>query len=202
MRRTDGCYTRVIRNIEKVVNTPVRNEDLGAYCQAALEHGATHVKIIHPDQVVTAPWVQWKCLYGCPGYDQGYCCPPYTPTYEQTRKLLDSYKRAILFHIEAPTSLDRGKRYRAFMDMLVDLEGELFKDGYYKAFVLLAGPCIRCKNCAKLSNALCLHGDRARPSMEACGIDVFQTARNNSFFIETLRVREQTNNEYCLLMVD
>jgi predicted metal-binding protein len=178
------------------------NEDLAPYCQKALENGATHVRIIHPDQVVTAPWVRWKCQFGCPGYDQGYCCPPHTPTYEQTRKLLDSYQRAILFHIEAPATPGRGKRYQAFMDMLVDLEGELFKDGYYKVFVFLAGPCIRCKKCAKLSGDACLHGDRARPSMESCGIDVFQTARNNGFFIKTLRVKEQTNNEYCLLMVD
>ncbi len=38
--------------------------------------------------------------------------------------------------------------------------------------------------------------------MEACGMDVFQTARNNGFFIEPLRERTETNNEYCLMLVD
>lgn len=178
------------------------NEDLDSYRARAAANGATHTRVIHPSLVVTAPWVRWKCQFGCPVYGQGWCCPPHTPTDEQTRRFLDGYRRAILFHIEMPATPDRGKRYRAYMDMLVTLEGELFKDGYYKAFVFLAGPCLLCKKCGKLSNVSCLHADRARPAMEACGIDVFQTARNNGFFIETLRAKEQTNNEYCLMMVD
>jgi hypothetical protein len=31
---------------------------------------------------------------------------------------------------------------------------------------------------------------------------VYQTARNNGFFIKTLSKREETNNEYCLMLVD
>jgi len=38
--------------------------------------------------------------------------------------------------------------------------------------------------------------------MEACGIDVFQTARNNGFPIETLREEQETRNTYCLMLVD
>jgi hypothetical protein len=38
--------------------------------------------------------------------------------------------------------------------------------------------------------------------MEACGIDVFQTARNHGLFISTLREKGDTNNEYCLMLVD
>ena len=38
--------------------------------------------------------------------------------------------------------------------------------------------------------------------MEACGIDVFQTARNNGFFIETLREKTETQNLYCIILVD
>jgi len=86
--------------------------------------------------------------------------------------------------------------------MLTDLEGEMFKDGYYKAFVFLAGSCTLCKECAKLKGTPCAFGDRARPSMEGCGIDVYQTARNNGFFIETLREKTQTQNVYCLMLVD
>jgi len=86
--------------------------------------------------------------------------------------------------------------------MLIDLEGEIFKDGYYKAFVFLAGPCTLCKECAKLQGDPCIFGDRARPSMEGCGIDVYKTARNNGFFIETLREKTQTQNIYCLMLVD
>ncbi len=176
--------------------------DLEKYCAMAIEGGATHAVPIRPDSVVTAPWVRLKCQFGCPGYGKGYCCPPHTPTHEETRSVLDAYQRAILFHIEAPKTEDRGKRYRAYMDMLVRLEGEMFKDGYYKAFVFLAGPCLKCKKCGKLEGTPCVHMESARPAMEACGIDVYQTARNNGFFIEPLREKSETHNDYCLMLVD
>lgn len=180
----------------------MKRQDLVKYCTMAVDGGASSAVVIAPSGVVTAPWVQMKCRFGCPAYGRGYCCPPDTPTSDQTRAVLDSYTRAILFHIEAPKTEDRGKRYAAYMDMLVNLEGTLFKDGYYKAFVFLAGPCIKCKKCGKLTGTPCVHMGNVRPAMEACGIDVFRTARNNGFFIETLRNKAETHNDYCLMLVD
>jgi predicted metal-binding protein len=180
----------------------IEDRDLVKYGSRAVEGGATHAKQISPESVVTAPWVRLKCQFGCPGYGRSHCCPPDTPTPEETRKILDSYRRALLFHIEVPDMPEKEKHYRNFFDVLVDLEGEIFKDGYYKAFVFLAGPCRLCKKCAKLEDKDCTFSARARPCMEACGMDVFQTARNNRLFIETLRKRTDTNNEYCLMLVD
>jgi len=176
--------------------------DLEKYCQRALEGGATDVKQIHPGSVVTSEWVRWKCQFGCPEYGRGYCCPPDTKTPQQTRALLDCYHRAVLFHVEAPRTPGRNKKWKPYLDMLIDLEAEMFKDGYYKALVLLCGPCRLCKQCAKQSGVPCSFGFRARPSMEGSGIDVYQTARNNGFFIVPLRERNDTQNVYCLMLVD
>jgi predicted metal-binding protein len=176
--------------------------DLEKYGRYALENEATQVKQVDLQSVVTAPWVRLKCQFGCPGFDKGYCCPPHTPTPEETRKILDYYNRAILFHIEVPHMLEREKLYRRYFDRLVTLEGNLFKDGYYKAFLFLSGPCRICKTCAKQEGTACNFLYRARPSMEGCGIDVYQTARNNGFFIKTLREKTETQNEYCLMLVD
>ncbi len=118
---------------------------LKKYCTLALERGATHVKLIHPSSVVTAPWVRLKCQFGCAQYNKGHCCPPYSPTPEQTRAVIDCYHRAILFHLEAPPEPDQLTRLQEFCEMLTDLEGEAFKDGYYKAFVFLGGPCRICR---------------------------------------------------------
>jgi len=161
--------------------------DLEKYCSRAIAGKATHAKPIHPSSVITAAWVRLKCQFGCAAYGKGFCCPPDTPTPEQTRTILDRYHRAILFHIEAPKKLDQSRieLFKEFFEMLVDLEGEIFKDGYYKAFVLLAGPCMLCKE-----------------SMEACGIDVYQTARNSGFFVKPLREKAETQNVYCLMLVD
>jgi predicted metal-binding protein len=180
----------------------VTDGDLEKYCGLAVEAGATHAKQIHPGSVVTAPWVRLKCQYGCPGSGKGHCCPPHTPSADETRAILDSYQRAILFHINVHDTPERGQRYRAYFESLVKLEGELFKEGYYKAFVFLAGPCRLCKKCGAFEDKLCAQPGNARPSMEGCGIDVYQTARHNGFFIQTLRERTETNNEYCLMMVD
>jgi len=180
----------------------MNEKDLKKYYDYALKSGATSVMQIHPSSVVTAPWVRWKCQFGCGGYDSSYCCPPHTPTFEETRKVLDSYYRALLFHIK--TSLTRGREslLKKYRHSLIDLEGEMFKDGYYKAFVFLAGPCDVCKECSKDAGEPCINRYRARPSMEACGIDVFQTVRNNGFHIETLRDESEPRNTFCLMLVD
>ena len=196
----DGVYERVSYRESIDMNS----DDLGSYCARALAGDATHAKPIHPTSVVTAPWVRLKYQFGCVRYGKGYCCPPDTPTPERMRGILDSYQRAILFHGEAAKTPgeSRIKRFKRFLEMLVDLEGDVFKDGFYKAFVLLAGPCTLCKECGKLKGAACTFGNRARPSMEACGIDVYRTARNNGFFIQPLREKTETQNIYCLMLVD
>ena len=180
----------------------VAGRDLEKYCSLAVEAGATHAKQIHTSSVVTAPWVRLKCQYGCPGYGKGHCCPPHTPTAEDTRAILDCYQRAILFHIEFPTMEGREKQYQKYLDRLVELEGEMFKDQYYRAFLFLAGPCRQCKKCGAIDGKPCASPWKARPSMEGCGIDVYRTARNNGFYIQTIREKTETTNRYCLMMVD
>ena len=127
----------------------MNENDLNKYVGLAMKRGASGVKQINPSSVVTAAWVRLKCQFGCGGFNNSYCCPPHTPTAEETRRVLDCYNRALLFHIETLSSKDRGKRLIKFRQMLIDLEGEMFKDGYYKAFVFLAGPCDQCKECGK-----------------------------------------------------
>jgi len=178
------------------------DEDLKKYRALAIEAGATHAKQIHPSSVVTAPWVRLKCQFGCHRYGRGLCCPPHTPTSDQTRAILDSYRRAILFHIEIPGVARDDKKFQKYLDRLVDLEREMFKNQYYRAFLFLAGPCRQCEQCGAAEGKPCAFPSRARPSMEGCGIDVFQTARNNGFPIQTLGERSDTGDRYCLMMVD
>jgi predicted metal-binding protein len=176
--------------------------DLKKYCEKGVALGFTHAQPIHPSDVVTAPWVRLKCQFGCPGYGLSYSCPPNTPTPEDTRKVLDTYRQAILFHLEAPRTPNRGKHTHELMASLVELEGEIFKDGYHKAFVYIAGPCGLCKECAKLKGTPCNFKHKARPSMESCGIDVYQTARNNEFPIQPLKEKTETQNIYGLMLVE
>ena len=73
-------------------------------------------------------------------------------------------------------------------------------DGYYKAWSMKCGPCDLCKEC-NLSGS-CRHGLEARPSMEACGIDVYKTARDNGFPIQVVRTRDAEMNVFGLVLVE
>lgn len=174
------------------------------YCQRAVAAGATQALVIEPSCIVTAPWVRWKCQFGCRDYNKNFCCPPHTPTPKQTRQVLDSYNRAILFHLQWTKGKQSGKEITKYFNNVVAMEKELFQDGFYRAFSMLAGPCILCRGsqCALLENEPCRFPEKARPSMEGCGIDVFQTVYNYGLPVHTLRTEEETRNIYCLVLVD
>ena len=152
--------------------------------------GALEAKIVSAPTVETAPWVRWKCRYGCGAYGSSLVCPPHSPAPEETRALLDSYETAVLF--EAP----RGEPKR----VAVALERELFLDGYYKALGLGAGPCRLCQECAYDEG--CRHPYEARPAMEACGIDVFATVRKHGFTVEVVKDESDPQHYFGLVLVE
>jgi predicted metal-binding protein len=166
------------------------------YCKKALEIGIDDAKVIDPRSIATGQWVRMKCQFGCPGYGNSHCCPPHTPTPDLTRKVIDSYEKAILLH----RRLKGGERAKGFNEAVVRLEVEIFLDGNYKAWSMGSGPCRLCKEC-DLTNP-CKHGYEARPSMEACGIDVFKTARDNGLPIEVVRAHGEEWNIYGLVLVE
>jgi predicted metal-binding protein len=167
------------------------------YAAMALKKGATDALVIVPSKVVTAPWVRMKCQFGCGGYGKSLCCPPQTPTPEETRKVLDSYESALLVHLHWTKDYATVSK---FNDLLVDLERTVFLDGCYKALALGTGPCTRCRECSL--EGQCCHAERARPSMEACGIDVFATARAAGLPIKVVKTHAQERDIYGLVLVE
>jgi predicted metal-binding protein len=178
----------------------VSMKSMESFCEIALEMGIEGAKIIDPGSIVTAEWVRMKCQYGCPGFGMSLCCPPRTPTPDMTRKVIDSYQKALLLHRRLLKGKRRGERAKPFSEAVVHLEIEIFLDGYYKAWSMGPGPCNLCKEC-NLTGP-CKHGLEARPSMEACGIDVFKTARDNGFPIEVVRTHDQERNIFGLVLVE
>lgn len=160
------------------------------FVQRACELGAHEAKIIDAATIVTAPWVRLKCQFGCELYGLGYCCPPHTPTPEEMSRVIACYEKALLFHGIKPGNLT-GIAY--------GLEREIFLAGYYKALGLGAGPCSLCRKCPQKR---CSHPDRARPSMESCGIDVYATVHANGLPIEVLRDETCRGNFYGLVLID
>lgn len=159
------------------------------YLRRARELGSRHAKVIFVKSIRVAEWVRMKCQFGCDGYGQCLTCPPHAPTPEQTRRVLKCYRRAILLH---------GDGHADIRAIVGTLEREVFLDGYHKAFGLGAGPCELCAKCSEF----CCHPEKARPSLEACGIDVFATVRANGFPIKVVRAPGCSENYYGILLVE
>ena len=170
--------------------TPKRTYE--KYVNAARKLGASEAKVISTHTVVTAPWVRIKCQYGCPGYGKRLTCPPHSPTPEETDKIVKCYRTAILLH---------GSGYHELTRVVAELEQKIFLDGYYKAFGMGSGPCRYCEECS-VEEKKCKNAWNARPAMEACGIDVFQTARNNGFTLDVVRRPKARKDFYGMVLVE
>ncbi len=171
-------------------------KSLEDYCKRALALGLHGAKRVDPHSVVTGEWVRMKCQFGCTGFGLNLCCPPHTPTPDITRRVIDSYEQAILLH----RRLRKGERSKLLNEAMVRLEIEIFLDGHYKAWSMGSGPCRLCEACDL--GGPCKHGEEARPSMEACGIDVFKTARGNGFHLEVLKTHDEERNVFGLILVE
>lgn len=169
-----------------------KKNPIDKYIKRAVKLGAHDAKQISVETINTAAWVRVKCQYGCSGYGRCITCPPYSPKPEETAQMLKSYQTAILIHCNDHTDVT---------NIVTKVEREAFLDGYYKAFAMGAGPCSLCDKC-NLEDEECLYPEDARPSMESCGIDVYQTARNNGFPIEVVKNHNCEQNYYGIVLIE
>jgi predicted metal-binding protein len=169
------------------------------FIETALEAGATAAKMIPSQRVVIDERVRLKCeVPRCAGYGQFLTCPPYVMSVEAFSRILLRYKWGLLVQVEAQNinSTDKGKGridravlkrntelHRPFklklLEVVEAVEAAAFKKGMRFATGFVGGSCALCERCVedKKSEA-CRHPFRARPPMEAVGIDVVKTAQN------------------------
>jgi predicted metal-binding protein len=175
--------------------------DLQAWCHRALELGADRAAVVPAESVVVAEWVRMKCLFGCDEPGLAHTCPPDgAPSVEQTRRVLDGYEEAILLGVGPIVGEERSDaESRRLNDAALALERELFLAGFHKAWTMGAGPCDLCACCR--AGEPCPTPESARPSMEACGVDVFTTVRAAGWQIETVKSREDEYRYFALALV-
>lgn len=129
-----------------------------------MEFGSPIVKVTTTSAIVVGEWVRLKCEYGCPDYGKSRTCPPYTPDAKRMREILKEFKYSIFF--TGYSHEDVRKIGVAILKYCYDLR-------IFKVFPLLSGRCRLCDRCTPHS---CRHPQLAYPSLEACSIDVFETA--------------------------
>jgi len=164
--------------------------NLSRFCDLAVQLGAVDAKVIRADQIVVKDWVRWKCRFGCDIYGKSLMCPPYTPTPEETRALLKEYEYALLFRSEPSTP----------KTLAAELERRIFMEGYYAALAFTSGSCKLCEEC-NVERGYCIKPFQARPSMESCGISVFETARKAGYEIEVLKSKNEGYLRYGLVLI-
>ncbi|MCD8198998.1 MAG: DUF2284 domain-containing protein [Phascolarctobacterium sp.] len=165
--------------------------DLDILSSKATGAGASAAKIVEVAKIRTGAWTRMKCQYGCPNYGATLCCPPYTPDYAAMQQFLSEYAWGILIEYTVALSEEDFKNYKKIdsrmgkdlLDILLTVEREAFFQNHYRSFALKAGRCTLCEKCNLVK---CVNPTKARPSLEACGIDVFALANDNGFPMKTI----------------
>ncbi len=144
--KTEGVLLRALKpksSIQKLTEKTIPIEEkrhvterktspsIEAVIDKAYELGCEQAKIIDTSTVIVGKWVRWKCLYGCPFYNKDNFHPPFAPSADETRDVLREYNKAILLN---------GSKGKTLTDIAVQLEGEAYQMGFYKAFALTALP--------------------------------------------------------------
>jgi predicted metal-binding protein len=170
-------------------------ESLNDLSCLAIKLGAADAKLIKAGDIIVSDWVRLKCQYGCGGYRKRLTCPPYSLKPEESKRIPEGYEWAMLSKFD-PRRPDC--EWRSPHEAAVELEREAFPEGYYSAFGLACGPCPYCDEC---NLEKCVHPDLARPSMEACGTDVYATVRRAGFDLEVVKSRDEKPTYFGLLLV-
>ncbi len=171
----------------------------------AKARGATNARVISARKVVVDARASFKCFVPlCSCYGTHLLCPPNVMTPSEFQQVLDLYNHALVVQVRADfdsrdksrerlsgelcEDLERrtnsAKWQRKLHDVVNDTEAFAFKKGFRFAAGLIGGQCSLCKECKALAQGRrCLHPFRARPSMEAVGIDVVRTCKNAGLWV-------------------
>lgn len=198
--------------------------DIMFLCRRAEESGASQAVLLPVGNVVVDERALLKCMVPlCPHYGRNLLCPPNVLPVSKFREILKQYHRAILIKVDAPSveqvndsrieggrqsqlpgkdyedSLKAGKM--KLQEIIGQLEASCLEKGYYFAAGFVAGSCTLCDQCVGIESGLpCRHPFRARPSMEAMGIDVMATAKRAGLHLSF--AKDRGRSWIGLLLVD
>lgn len=172
--------------------------DLKRYAAKAVEMGATRACIVRARDIPVDERVTLKCqVPRCFGYGTGANCPPNTLKPAELRAILARCGWAVFFTLDVPpavivkdksTIVERVAAYQLVSRIVSGIESAAFYDGHYLAFGFSAGSCRhtfcgREEDCEAMKGHRCRFALKARPSMEAVGIDIFRLCASQGWEI-------------------
>ena len=147
-------------NVKSLPESIRYNQEL---IQEAIQLGCTKT-------ISMAHWMKLHCQYGCSQYGALLTCPPYSPSTDEMTEILGNYDKALLINADPKANV---------RDIVVELEQHLREKGFSKAFALCSQPCDLCAPCTVTT--VCQFPEKARPTLQSCGIDVNETIHNNGW---------------------
>lgn len=169
----------------------LRQDSTQLLMSRVLRLGFSDCRLISAEQINVSEWSELKCRFGCDHFGSPHC-PPHAPQAENTRKVISSYRAALVIQGEPPT--------QDFQRMVLQAEREAFLLGFHRAFAYWAGPCSLCKTCVDGEN--CRNTKDARPSMEGAGIDVYETVRAAGLSLRTLADKTGFVKYFGLILIE
>ena len=161
------------------------------YVKMALEMGARDSRVISIDDIVFDPRSLLKCMYGCRDWGTRWTCPSSSKGLKpwEAERILKRYQWGLLIHTNNPT--------RAH-EIALEVERNAFLDGYPFALSLI--DCYVCDSCAFPDP--CRFPKKSRPELQAMGIDVYSTVKQQGLPIQPLKTRNDTPNYYALVLIE
>jgi predicted metal-binding protein len=188
MTMTQGAIPRALGS---AASEETLRADLERYQELALELGASEAAIIPASAVIIDERVRLKCVVPrCLRAGETPNCPPYAPELDLVRRALGRFSWAILFKCDVEpieeyvpgrgaTKAEQRRTlsfHRQSNEVIYALERQAYQDGYHLAMGFGGGSCkdYLCQGmiCQFLDSGRCRFPHRARPAMEAVGIDV------------------------------
>ena len=158
----------------------------------AIDLGCLRAKIVQTNSISLGSWIQLQCQYGCSYYGNILTCPPYSPSSTEMGEILMEYKKALIVEVGIPNETS---------NIIVQLEERFKKKGYYKAFAISAFPCSLCTPCT--TDTKCKYPEKARPTFQACGIDVRTTLIKNGWGKASQKIQPCTPaSNIAMLLID
>lgn len=146
--------------------------------------GVFKVKLIETRNIAVDERVRFQCSHsGCREYGKRLMCPPYVPEVEEFKKVLSNYIIGLLISVKGNPE-DVFRLAGLLHEAVYSTEKKAFSLGFPFAAGLIGGPCNLCEKCPTGENAKCIKREKARPSMEAMGIDVLKTCKNAGMDME------------------
>lgn len=151
----------------------------------ALEMGAAKAEIISVDQIITSAEFREACRKNlCGAWGRCWMCPPDVGEIEPLMAEIRKYKQALWYQTigELEDSFDiegMGEAKKKHIKLSYQLEEEL-KPMVGAHLHLTCGGCGLCEHCARIDNQPCRFPEKAMASLEAYGVDVYQTTKSTT----------------------